>query len=199
MEKIEKNEKLKKLKKDYKIKKDRINTIVFSTISLIAIVSVAISRHTNSGLAILVIGGAVLIALMLVSILIWFSKKGILYASEILFLVNSIFGLVSNKDKEEAIELYTEWKDKYASVYTLFKDINILRSGTIILLARQISQMLQELSDGLRPESTEYQELYKTTQKKLALIHKSKTSCEQLDSLYQKSCSLLEKASYILE
>ncbi|GEM_PF-5719468 len=199
MEKIEKNEKLKKLMEDYKIKKDRINIIIFSIVSLIAIVSVAISRHTNSGLAILVIGGAVLIALMLVSILIWFSKKGILYASEILFLVNSIFGLVSNKDKEEAIELYTEWKDKYASVYTLFKDINILRSGTIILLARQISQMLQELSDGLRPESTEYQELYKTTQKKLALIHKSKTSCEQLDSLYQKSCSLLEKASYILE
>ncbi len=191
-------QKLKKLCKDFKTKQDRINIIIFSTISLIAIISTLISIK-GSGLAFLGIFGAIILILLIVGIMLWFSKKGILYFAEINTLVHHTFGAVSNKDKEIAQQLALLWRENYMFHNIIFKDINIVRSIIIILLTSKISQQMQMLANGVKLEKTECQAFCKTLQKQVDFILKGKKDNKEIDMLYQQSCFLLNKNSYILE
>ncbi len=194
----ESKERLKNLIREFEYKKDKLNVVIFAFVILEALMAVIIG-FWGSSLAFFVIIGGALLVILVIGILIWFSKNGILYENEIFSLKTEIFGSLDAKDKELAEGLHTKWQNNYRLSAMIFKKINILQSIAIVLLARQISQELQALAYGLRLDNDEYQEFYKKTQKKIAFINKKRTGCQELGTLYQKSCVLLQDASYSLE
>ena len=146
---------------------------------------------------ILIIGFSmfVLVVLAMVWVMtIKYSKTKLKYG-----LIGLEFGKVSEKNKEQAGVLLADWKERYASLCVLSKQKSIFKSLITVLLALQITQELQALACGLRLHRNEYQEFCENTQKKMALITRSKKDSSKLLALYQKSCALLEAACYALD
>jgi len=186
------------LKKEWKLRKEKLNTIVFATLIIQTVLAIVINQWSSS-IAYLAIGGGAFIIFLFVGITVWVSQKGTLYLSKRLSLEESLFGLLDVKDIELAAEISKKWKDEYKLFHTLFKSANVLRSLATILLSYQVAQALIELANGMRLDKDEYQQFHRSAQKKLTFIQRGKKDSSKLLSLYEKSCVLLESASYTLD